>query len=126
MSTTQKLYFILQNGNCVYEGNGKFTRRFPTEFINSYNEKHIHFLRGQMDVNNVIVSNLSFHSNIVQKNTDYDSFIGIMGVVYDGRKKWKQLYTNEYIEFYFKDSTGEIFIPTAANYNFVVELMLEY
>jgi len=122
----QKLYFILQKGNCENLGNGKFRRRLPTDYINSFNNKYIHFIRGQIDIDYKIVSNVSFHANIVQKNPDYDNFIGIMSVVYDGRKKWKQFYTNEYIEFHFRTVDGELFVPDDKPYNYLIELMLEY
>jgi len=123
---SQKLYFILQNNNCTYQGGGTFIRRFPAEFINSKNKKYIHFLRGQIEVNNVIPSNVSFHSNIVQKNPDYDNFVGVMSVVYDGRKKWRQMYTMEDIEFHFRTVNGELFVPGSEPYNYLIELMLEY
>ena len=124
---SQKLYFILQNGNCVHQGGGTFSRRFPVEFINSYNIKYIHFIRGHIEIENKIVSNISFHANIVQKNTDYDNFIGILGVVYDGRKKWKQMYTVENIEFHFRTVDGQLFVPDrTTDYNYIIELMLEY
>jgi len=123
---SQKLYFILQNGNCTHQGGGKFIRRFPIEFINSQNIKHIHFIRGQIEVNRNIPSNVSLHANIVQKNPDYDNFVGVLSVIYDGRKKWRQMYTMEDIEFHFRTVNGELFVPGSEPYNYLIELMLEY
>ena len=83
-------------------------------------------IRGRIEVNRAIVSNISFHANIVQKNPDYDNFVGAMSVVNDGRKKWKQMYTVEDIEFHFRTVDGELLVPNEKTSNYLIELELEY
>ena len=130
-----KRYFILRAQNSTKDSNGNYTIRLPTEFFSARSMKYIHFINARAEVNNIIISNLSFHADFIQHfpdyngfvamcNTDYNGFVAMCNTDYSKRKKWNLFYDMEEIKFHFRTFNGTIINDPDLQFN--IELMLEF
>ena len=119
-----KRYLILNKLTTSRASDGTYSIRLPNEFFNAPSKKHIHFIHASAEVNNVIISNISFHSTFVQQSPDYDGFVAMCNVDYSKRKKWNLFYNMEGFSFHFRTFDGNKL--NDPDLNFIVELMLEF
>jgi len=119
-----KRYFILRAQNSTKDSNGYYTVKLPVEFFNPKDRKYIHFINGRAEVNNVIISNVSFHADFVQHFPDYNGFVAMCNTEYSKRKKWNLFYDMQEIKFHFRTFNGEIVNDNDLQFN--IELMLEF
>jgi len=120
-----KRYLILNKLTTSRASDGTYSIKLPNEFYNSNNKnKFIHFLHASAEVNNVMISNLSFHSTFVQQSPDYDGFVAMCNVDYSKIKKWNLYYNIEGFSFHFRTFDG--IKLNDSDLNFIVELLLEF
>jgi len=119
-----KRYFILRAQNSTKDSNGNYTIRLPTEFFSARSMKYIHFINARAEVNNIIISNLSFHADFIQHFPDYNGFVAMCNTDYSKRKKWNLFYDMEEIKFHFRTFNGNVINDPDLQFN--VELMLEF
>jgi len=119
-----KRYFILRAQNSTKDSNGYYTIRLPTEFFSARSMKYIHFINARAEVNNIIISNLSFHADFIQHFPDYNGFVAMCNTDYSKRKKWNLFYDMEEIKFHFRNFNGNVINDSDLQFN--VELMLEF
>jgi len=119
-----KRYFILRAQNSTKDNNGNYTIRLPTEFFSARSMKYIHFINARAEVNNIIISNLSFHADFIQHFPDYNGFVAMCNTDYSKRKKWNLFYDMEEIKFHFRTFNGTVINDPDLQFN--VELMLEF
>jgi len=82
-----KRYFILRAQNSTKDVDGYYTIRLPVDFFNAKDKKYIHFINGRAEVNNVIISNVSFHADFVQHFPDYNGFVAMCNTEYSKKKE---------------------------------------
>jgi len=119
-----KRYFILRAQNSTKDSSGNYTIRLPTEFFSARSMKYIHFINARAEVNNIIISNLSFHADFIQHFPDYNGFVAMCNTDYSKRKKWNLFYDMEEIKFHFRTFNSTVINDPDLQFN--VELMLEF
>jgi len=119
-----KRYFILRAQNSTKDSYCNYTFRLPTEFFSARSMKYIHFINARAEVNNIIISNISFHADFIQHFTDYNGFVAMCDTDYSKRKKWNLFYDTEEIKFHFRTFNGTVINDLDLQFN--VELMLEF
>jgi len=119
-----KRYFILRAQNSSKDSNGNYTIRLPTEFFSARSKKYIHFINARAEVNNIIISNVSFHADFIQQFPDYNGFVAMCNTDYSKRKKWNLFYDMEELKFHFRTFNGNVINDPDLQFN--VELMLEF
>jgi len=117
-------HFILRAQNSTKSSNSNNTIRLPTEFFSARSMKYIHFINARAEINNIIISNLSFHADFIQHFPAYNGFVALCNTEYSKRKKWNLFYDMDEIKFHFRTFNGNVINDPDLEFN--VELMLEF